>query len=90
MPEDSASLHKRLLKTKEAAEVARYAKGEFLAALSLELRTSINNIIGTADAALATELNAKQCRDLSAIKHAATALRGVIEDALDYIKIAEE
>jgi signal transduction histidine kinase len=87
---DPASLHMKLLKAKEADDVARYARGELLAALSLEVRKSIDNIIGIADAALATELNAKQCRDLSAIKHAATSMRGIIADALNYIKTEED
>lgn len=86
---DPATLHMQQLKAKEAAEIARHAKGEFLANLSHEVRKSLDNIIGMTDAALARELKLEQARDLSAIKLAVKSLLTIVDNALDYFEIAE-
>ena len=83
-----ASLHIQLLKAKEAAEAANRANAEFLANLSHEVRTAASSIIGMTDAVLATELKSEQLRDLSAVKVSANALLRIIDEALDFFKLA--
>jgi signal transduction histidine kinase len=77
-----------LLKAKEAAEAANRANAEFLANLSHEVRTAASSIIGMTDAVLATELKSEQLRDLSAVKVSANALLRIIDEALDFFKLA--
>lgn len=84
-----ASLHMQLLKAKEAAEAASRANGEFLANLSHEARTAMYCIIGMTDAVLATELKPEQRGDLSIVKDSAHSLMKIIDDILDFCKIAE-
>jgi two-component system sensor histidine kinase/response regulator len=83
------SLQKQLLKAIEAAEAASHAKGEFLANLSHEVRTSIYNIIGMTDAVLVTELQPEQRRDLKVVKDSANSLLKIVDDILEVFKIAE-
>ena len=47
------------------------------------------SIIGMTDAVLATELEPEQRGDLSAVKESAASLLRIINDTLDFFKIAE-
>jgi signal transduction histidine kinase/CheY-like chemotaxis protein/HPt (histidine-containing phosphotransfer) domain-containing protein len=69
------------------AEAATAAKSSFLANMSHEIRTPMNAVIGLADLALRTELDAKQQDYLVKIKSSAMALLGIINDILDFSKI---
>lgn len=84
-----ASLHVQLVKAKGAAEAAGLAKREFLASLSHDVRTAMQSIIGMTDAVLATELKPEQRGDLTTVRDSASSLLSLIEDAIDYFKIAE-
>jgi signal transduction histidine kinase len=79
----------QLLKAKEAAEAASSANSEFLTNMSYELRTAINSIIGMTDAVLSTQLKPEQRHDLSIVKGSANSLLEIVDDILDFFKIAE-
>ncbi len=69
------------------AKAATKAKSEFLANMSHEIRTPMNAIIGFAELALKTDLNAKQFDYIETIKQSSHSLLGIINDILDYSKI---
>ncbi|EDL4612336.1 two-component sensor histidine kinase BarA [Salmonella enterica subsp. enterica serovar Enteritidis] len=75
------------LAKKRAQEAARI-KSEFLANMSHELRTPLNGVIGFTRLTLKTELNPTQRDHLNTIERSANNLLAIINDVLDFSKLA--
>lgn len=85
----AAQSHRMELQTqKELAEKANEAKGVFLANISHELRTPLNGVISVAELMEATDLNEEQRDYLHTILQAGDILYSLINQVLDYSKIA--
>ncbi len=72
---------------KRQALEASNAKSAFLAAMSHEIRTPLNAVIGLTEAALDTELDARQRRLLEEANSAGAHLLSLISDVLDLSKL---
>ncbi len=82
------NLKDELLARNHELDVAGKAKSEFLANMSHEIRTPINGIIGMLRFLLEEELSSKQEEYAQIAFSSAEALLTVINDILDYSKIA--
>jgi len=69
------------------ANAANEAKSRFLATMSHEIRTPMNGILGMAELALATKLNAKQSKYINVVKQSGKSLMGLLNEILDHSKI---
>jgi two-component system sensor histidine kinase/response regulator len=74
-------------KSAEEAKTATRAKSQFLAAMSHEILTPMNGVLGMTNLLLAAELSPKQNRRARTIRSSAPHLLSVINEVLDYSKI---
>jgi len=76
----------RFRQARRVAESAMSERSRFLAALSHEIRTPMGAIIGMAELALDTPLNAEQRDYLTTIRTSSTSLLSILNDTLDISK----
>jgi len=69
------------------AEEARFAKSEFFARMSHELRNPMNVILGMTELALITAIDKEQRDYLETLKHSGQRLLHIINDILDFSKL---
>jgi DNA-binding response OmpR family regulator len=77
------TLIEELKRAKNAAEASSRTKGELLAKMSNELRTSVNAIIGTAGRAHDAELTVEERKYLATVIASAGSLLGIVQHVLD-------
>jgi signal transduction histidine kinase/CheY-like chemotaxis protein len=80
-------LARRLRVAQRQAEAATYAKSSFLAAMSHEVRTPMNGVIGMTGLLLDTDLTREQREYAETVRRSGESLLGVINDILDFSKI---
>lgn len=87
---DTKLVEKQLKLSKEDAEEANAAKGNFIAKMSHEIRTPLNAIIGFSEQLGKTVLNKKQGSFLDVIQNSSQHLLSMIDDILILSRIDSE
>ncbi|HTS32104.1 MAG TPA: response regulator [Bryobacteraceae bacterium] len=80
-------LARRLRHARHQAEAANLAKSSFLAAMSHEVRTPLNGVIGMTGLLLDTALTGEQREYADTVRRSGEALLVLINDILDFSKI---
>lgn len=82
--------HERMVLSEQVQAVLHESnsKTEFMAKVSHEIRTPMNGMMGLVELLLGTQLTPDQRRYLHAIRHAGHGLQDVINDVLDFSRIA--
>jgi len=84
---DITAAERELARAKAAAEAANESKSRFLAAMSHEMRTPLNAVLGMNRLMLKSPLNEEQRRYAQMIRSSGQALLELINDILDLSKI---
>lgn len=74
-------------KSREIAEAATKAKGQFLANVSHDIRTPLNGILATTELLETTSLDVMQKKYLSIVSDSGTFLKAILDDLLDASKM---
>jgi PAS domain S-box-containing protein len=77
-----------LIEAKEKATLANKAKDEFLSTMSHEIRTPLNAVIGVSHLLLLEDPKKEQLENLHALKYSSEHLLELVNDILDFNKIA--
>jgi signal transduction histidine kinase/CheY-like chemotaxis protein len=77
-----------LIEAKEKESTANKAKDEFLTTMSHEIRTPLNAVIGISHLLLLENPKKEQLENLSTLKHSSEHLLCLVNDILDFNKIA--
>ena len=82
--------NRALLAARDAADVSNQAKSEFLANMSHELRTPLTAVLGVSDLLAVEPLSEQQMRRVRLIRSSGQQLLAVINNILDFTKLASE
>ena len=77
-----------LIEAKEKAMIANKAKDEFLSTMSHEIRTPLNAVIGVSHLLIMEDPKKEQMENLKALKYSSEHLLSLVNDILDFNKIA--
>jgi len=84
---DRKDVEEQLVASKELAEAAAVDKGRFLAAMSHDIRSPLNTIIGMLEVVLSSSLENAQREYLSVVRESSESLLSLIDDLLDFSRI---
>ncbi len=84
---ESLQAQQALVRAKNQAEEAARAKSDFLAAMSHEVRTPLNAIMGTAQLLASSTLTAEQAAHLERLRSAGRHLMRLLNDILEFTRM---